>query len=188
VPPTERRPRPPVAPTPGRGGQQHKYLQELIKRWAESRGWKATVEKQILDGLGSVDVALEKGELSVACEISVTTSAEHELGNIQKCLAAGFGHVLVVAMDRKTLTKLGDAAAGAVREEDRARLQFVTPEEVFSSVESLEAEGSGKEETIRGRKVKTRYRGVGVHEQKAKKRVISQMILRTLRRAARDKR
>lgn len=30
---------------------------------------------------------------SIACEISVTTPAEHELANVQKCLAADFEQV-----------------------------------------------------------------------------------------------
>ncbi|MDP9114244.1 MAG: hypothetical protein M3O20_11265 [Acidobacteriota bacterium] len=65
-----------VSRPPGRGGQQHKYLQELIKRWAENRGFAVTVEKSILGGLGLVDVALEKSGRAIACEISVTTDAE----------------------------------------------------------------------------------------------------------------
>lgn len=85
----------------GRGGRQHKYLQELIKRWAESRGYRAIVEKQILGGLGSVDVALEKAGASFACEISVTSTPEQELGNIEKCLAGGFDRVFVVFNEKE---------------------------------------------------------------------------------------
>ncbi|MGH8545615.1 MAG: type IV secretory system conjugative DNA transfer family protein, partial [Gammaproteobacteria bacterium] len=55
-------------PPPGRGGQQHKYLQNLIKRMGEDKGYKATVEKEILGGIGKVDVALEKDATSIACE------------------------------------------------------------------------------------------------------------------------
>ena len=36
---------PSVAPqTPGRGGEHHKYLQQLIKRWAEGRGYRGDSE------------------------------------------------------------------------------------------------------------------------------------------------
>ena len=51
-----RRAAPEVAEPPlaGRGGRQHKYLQELIKRLGESRGYRSTVEKQILGGAGQV--------------------------------------------------------------------------------------------------------------------------------------
>jgi hypothetical protein len=93
--------RPPVAaPTPGRGGEHHKYLQQLIKRWAEARGYSVIIEKPILDGLGSVDVALEKGSRAIACEVSVTTDTQHEIGNVQKCLAAGFQDVILISSER----------------------------------------------------------------------------------------
>src|SRR5262249_3120389 len=91
---------PPATSTPGRGGEHHKYLQQLIKRWAEARGYTVIIEKSILDGLGSVDVALEKGSLSIACEVSVTTDPDHEIGNVQKCLAAGFETVILVSSEK----------------------------------------------------------------------------------------
>ncbi len=65
----------------GRGGTQHKYLQQLIKRSAEERGCRAEVEQPVLGGFGSVDVSLSNSEEKIACEISVTTSSEHELNN-----------------------------------------------------------------------------------------------------------
>lgn len=102
--PSRERPPPPApiavaVPSPGRGGRQHKYLQELIKRWTDSRGYRAEIELAILDGLGSVDVALTKGAHRIACEVSVTTSPEHEVGNVQKCLVAGFTHVVIVSAE-----------------------------------------------------------------------------------------
>src|SRR2546428_5070259 len=45
-------------PLPGRGGLQHKYLQSLVKRLAEKRGFEAQIEKTVLGGHGHVDVAL----------------------------------------------------------------------------------------------------------------------------------
>ncbi len=64
-------------PTLGRGGREHKYLQHLVKRLAEDRGYRATIEQPILGGVGSVDVSLERGEQRIACEISITTTDEH---------------------------------------------------------------------------------------------------------------
>lgn len=82
---------PPAPPIPGRGGPQHKYLQDLIRRWAEDRGYSVTVEKEVLDGMGIVDLVRERrGAEPIACEISVTTSPEHEIQNAQKCLVAGY--------------------------------------------------------------------------------------------------
>jgi excisionase family DNA binding protein len=122
---------------PGKGGQQHKYLQQLVKRWAEDRGYQVSVEKVILDGLGSVDVAMEKGSTRIACEISISTSPEHEAGNIQKCLAAGFSHVLAIATEAKTLEKVRAAVWSELTTGQRKQVQFLTPEQVFSFVDGL---------------------------------------------------
>jgi hypothetical protein len=104
----------------GRGGAQHKYLQNLIKRLAEEKGYSATIEKSILDGLGSVDVALEREGSRIACETTVTTTVEHEIGNVQKCLAAGFEWVVLVAADKKTTTSAKALVSDAVSEKDAA--------------------------------------------------------------------
>jgi excisionase family DNA binding protein len=132
---------PPVAvPTPGRGGEHHKYLQQLIKRWAEARGYAVTIEKPILDGLGSVDVALEKGSRSIACEVSVTTDTQHEIGNIQKCLAAGFQDVILISSEKKLLTSARHALVAALSTAQYRQVKFLTPEETFSFLDGQEAQ------------------------------------------------
>jgi hypothetical protein len=171
-------PSPPV----GRGGAQHKYLQDLIKRWATSKGYRATIEQQILDGMGSVDVALERDGQSIAVEISVSTTVEHEVGNIQKCLAAGFGHVVLISGDRKTIAKAKETVDASFGEEERTRVRVLTPEDFFDFVESLEAYAAGREETVRGYKVKVQYKKVAEGEQKARKQAISQVILGALKK------
>ncbi len=172
----------PATPAAGRGGQQHQYLQRLIKRWAESKGWRAMIEQQILDGLGSVDVALEKGDCRLACEISVTTSPDHELGNVQKCLAAEFSHVVVVSADRKTLRQVSAALESAFDEESRRRVRCLTPEELFAFLDELDATAASKEETVRGYKVKVQYKPLGAGEKETRRQAISQVIARALKR------
>jgi predicted DNA-binding transcriptional regulator AlpA len=125
---------------PGRGGEHHKYLQQLIKRWAEGRGYSVTLEKPVLDGLGIVDVVLEKsGCAPVACEISITTPTEHEVRNAEKCLAAGFEHVFLVAPDKEALARVRSRATSVLKTAQLKKLRFVLPEEVFASVSVLEA-------------------------------------------------
>jgi excisionase family DNA binding protein len=125
--------------TPGRGGEHHKYLQQLIRRWAEARGYAVTIEKEILDGLGSVDVALEKGGRMIACEVSVTTDAEHETGNVQKCLAAGFDEVILISSEKTILTSVRHALVTALSTTQYRQVKFLTPEEAFSFIDGLEA-------------------------------------------------
>ena len=101
-----------------------------------------TIEQPILDGLGSVDVALQKGNRRLACEVSVTTDAEHEVGNVQKCLAAGFDEVILISSEKKLLTSVRHALIAALSTAQYRQVKFLTPEETFSFIESLEAKSS----------------------------------------------
>jgi hypothetical protein len=174
-----------IPPSPGRGGGQHKYLQELIRRWAVSKGYRAVIEEQILGGTGSVDVALHKDSQSIACEISVSTTAEHELMNVQKCVAAGFEHVLVISPDQKTLGALRSLVEANLGPDVHKRVQTLTPEGFFDFVETLEVTAAGGEKTVRGYKVKVQYRKVAETEEQSKKQAISQVILGTLKKLKR---
>lgn len=84
---------------PGRGGAQHKYLQSLVAKLAVDCGFAADIEQRVLGGHGHIDVALKRSDISIAFEISVTTSIEHEVGNLTKCLAAGFNRVVLLCQD-----------------------------------------------------------------------------------------
>jgi len=127
-----------VVPTlPGRGGAQHKYLQALIRRWGEANGWRATVEKSILDGLGSVDVALERDGQSIACEICVTSTAAYEVGNIQKCLAAGFDHIITVVTDRSAFRRVQGAVEATSMTAGVACVEVVLASDVLERLAGL---------------------------------------------------
>jgi hypothetical protein len=173
APPRERAKRPerppevtvPVAGSmPGRGGPEHKYLQSLIKRFAEDRGITVTVEKRVLDGRGHVDIALEREDLSVACEISVSTRLDHEINNLTKCLAAGFDHAVLVCLDSSAVA----AAREAIRGLADHNVQCFTPTDLPLFLESLEQKNdlrtsatssSGlkfKKYSPRGRQIQTR--------------------------------
>jgi len=175
----------PRTPTPqsGRGGAEHKYLQHLVKRLAEDRGWRATVEAEALGGVGQVDVALERDGHRIACEITVTTSTEHELGNIQKCLAAGYDEVLVIANQKKALRSLERQAAEALSPESIARAKFLSPEELVSYLDEKDAATASQMQTVRGYKVKVNYKPVSAADAAARKQAISRVLAQGLRRA-----
>ncbi len=189
VAPTEpvEHPTPVETPTRGRGGAQHRYLQELIRRWAEANGWRADIEERILDGLGNVDVALRKGDHSLACEIAVTTDAEHELQNVQKCLAGGFERVLVVSPEKKTMNRIQSLASGALDEGQVARTSFCTPDELFDLLDGIEAASRSTERTVRGYRVKVRYEMVKPEEKSQKQRTVSAVIARAIKRMGKGK-
>jgi hypothetical protein len=143
----------------GKGGPEHTYLQELIKRWAEERGFRAVVEEQIAGGRESVDIALYRGDLRIACEITVTTPLEYEVGNVEKCLGAGFGMVAVVSLKKARLAKLDTLLRGSLPPDRYEKVQLFTPEELLSWLAGQPVEV--QEGMVRGYKVKVRYRNPG---------------------------
>jgi predicted DNA-binding transcriptional regulator AlpA len=127
-------PQPGTAALPGRGGPQHKYLQSLVKKLAEDRGFAVSLEKTVLDGHGHVDAFLERDALRIGCEISVSTRFDHELGNLTKCLAAGFDYAILLAVDERILVKARQDLA--VAEE---RLRFMAPEALIAFLDEFDA-------------------------------------------------
>jgi len=106
------------APTKGQGSEHHRKLQALIARVAESYGYEAKIECKV--DHGCVDVAIDTGEKSIACEISVTTN-RYEAVNIRKCLTAGFDEVVVIAANRKKVKRLEGSVKAALAGIPRAR-------------------------------------------------------------------
>ena len=127
----------PASPPPdmGRGGAQHQAIQQRIKTAAEGLGYRVTVEKQLLNPQGSVDLALESAGPSIACEISVTTTIDHEFGNVKKCLAAGFAHVAVISGKPERLVQIAEAVKSALSAEDAARVGYYSPDEFLASLQ-----------------------------------------------------
>ncbi|MBX3024671.1 type IV secretion system DNA-binding domain-containing protein [bacterium] len=168
-------------PLLGRGGRQHKYLQHLVKRLAEDRGYRAVIEQPILAGAGSVDVSLEKGERRIACEISVTTETDHEIDNIQKCLAGGYETVVALSSDAKVVRRLKERAAPVLGPETFSRVRFLQPEDLVLFLDELAAGEASGETTVRGYRVKRRYQPVSPEQAELRKQAIAKVLGRTRR-------
>jgi hypothetical protein len=121
------------APLPGRGGVQHKYLQSLVKKLAEDRGFGVELEKRVFDGHGHIDAVLERGALRIAVEISVTTDVEHEVQNLTKCVAAGFEYVALISAERAIL----EAARAAFIGPPLRTLRFLLPESIIPFLDEV---------------------------------------------------
>lgn len=180
---------PPVPTEPktlGRGGRQHKYLQHLVEQLAIGMNFEVEVEKQILDGDGSVDVALKKAEQRFAFEISVTTGTEHEIGNLRKCLKAGFAQIVMVCVEPVALAKLRDTATKELNEADRSRVRYCLPDELPAALIEFSASASAKDAVSHGRKTRVTYRAMSEEEAKRKREAIAQVATQSLRKLKGD--
>ncbi|MES3017435.1 MAG: type IV secretion system DNA-binding domain-containing protein [Bacteroidota bacterium] len=161
---------------------QHRYLQTLIKKMAESRGYKATIEAGTPDGKGKVDVLLEKDDTQIACEVSVTTDAEWELHNIQKCLAAGYGTVICCLGDAKGILKLRRKIQETLSTVDQQKVKVLQPEALFSSLDSIAIAEVPTETTFKGYRVKVSYDAVSDAEMKGKRDSVAKIVADSLRK------
>jgi hypothetical protein len=181
-------PAPVVATAPvGRGGPQHQYLQQLIKRWAQEKGFLVRIEQAVLDGLGSVDVSLERDDRRIACEICVTTGIEHELENVQKCLAAGFEAVFLVAVDQRALRRIREALQTQLDEEQAERVRALAPEELFAFLQqdaAAKKASAAEVSMVKGYKVKVSYSPGGEADGRRRTQAIAQTVLGAMRRLA----
>jgi hypothetical protein len=140
----------------GRGGAQHQSIQKRIKEAAEGLGFRSVIEQPVLEGRGSVDLWLERSGLTIACEISITTTIDHEFRNITKCLKAGVTKVAVICLDEERLHKIANAVSGGLGAELASRVEFFQPEQFIACLKSLPKELEGEKVVTRhGYKVKT---------------------------------
>jgi hypothetical protein len=164
----------------GKGGQEHKYLQHLVKRLAEERGFRAVIEENIGEGR-NVDVLLRREGFTVACEISVTTEIDHELANVVKCAAAGYSRILFISASKRKRDQMLRRASEAIPE---VPLVAVAPEEIVAALESFEAPEATTESTVRGYKVKVKRQSVSPQDVASRRSAIAEVIARSLSKGA----
>jgi len=134
-----------ISVTEEKDKSQHHYLQVLIKKMAEEKGFSAIIEQPTPDGLGRVDVSLEGNGKRIAIEIALTTTDEQELKNIEKCLMAGYDKVILCSPEKKTLEKLKDLVSQQLKRSEQDKVLFSKPEEVSFYLEKIFITSSEKE-------------------------------------------
>ena len=134
-----------------------------------------------------MDVSLERDNKSIACEISVTSTGEQEMKNIQKCLAAGYEEVILLSTDQRGLNALHKRATAELEAASFERIRFLLPEEFVSHLEHAAREERMTEKTVGGYRIKVQYKDVGESETRTRKQAISQVIMQAMRRMKKPK-
>jgi hypothetical protein len=167
----------------GRGGAQHQAIQKRIKELAEGLGFRSVIEKPVLDGHGSVDLWLERNGQNIACEISISTTIDHEVGNVAKCLKAGLPKVAVICSDEERLRKISKAVSGSLGAESAARVEYFQPDAFITYLNALKPPVPQPTETqYGGYKVKRSVPKLSALEQKQKEDIANRIMAETMRR------
>jgi hypothetical protein len=191
-------PKPPAVESPtvkrepprdlGRGGEQHKAIQKRIKEAAASLGFRCVIEQPVLDGLGCVDLFLERGDQKIACEISISTTIDHEVGNVAKCLKSGVPKVAVICLDEERLRKISSAVSGSLGAEAAACVSYYLPDPFIAHLTTLPRTIPKEFEAIDtrwGYKIKRSAPGLTTEERKQKEDVALLMIAEAMRQKPR---
>jgi hypothetical protein len=136
--------------------REHRYLQTFVKKIAEQRDFKASIEEVVENG--RIDVSLVKDSIKIACEIAVSNSLEYEIKNIKKCLNADYSEICIISKDEKHLGRIKERAGNEI--EDQSRMHFFTPNQMTEFLDSLTKNEDKEVKRIRGYRVKVNYRAV----------------------------
>jgi hypothetical protein len=74
-------------------------------------------------------VVLRKPNRAIACEIAITTTIDHEVGNVAKCLRAGFKEVVVIAPSPERLEKIKAGISASLPPSDSSRVAYYHPDD-----------------------------------------------------------
>jgi hypothetical protein len=131
------------AATPGRGSAPHKMIQKLAKEWGEARGFRATLEQDVLGGSGRVDVLLEREGLRVAVEVAVANSPAEVVETVVKDIAAGFDHAVVVSNDVELLRRSEERIKEVVPAKAVGKVRLLSPDGLPAFLDGLGAGDPG---------------------------------------------
>lgn len=124
---------------------------------------------------------MHRDDISIACEISVTSTPEYETQNLAKCLRAGFPRVWSIASDQKRRRAIEEAARKRLPEEDFKRVEFLTMQDIVTMLDALPAI-EATETLVRGYKVKVSRASVTASEAWDRRTTIARVVARSMQR------
>jgi hypothetical protein len=160
---------------------EHRYLQMYIKKMAEARGYKASIEEPTPDGNGSVDVSLERNGKRIACEIGMTTTAEWELHNIQKCITAGYDLVVAIAKSRDMVKVMQKEIRHKIEASLQYKVLVMEAEALFTYLDAEITKEASTETRIKGYRVKVEYGTVSEEEMRRKTEAVTKAVVDSIK-------
>ena len=113
-------------------------IKGAIIRAAGGWGFSHQTEKSVNGGTGRVDIVLSLGKLEVACEISVTTTADHEFErSIRKCLEAGFAKIFLVCDVATRRNRIAEMVVEECSIGERRRVECLTTRDFIVRLREL---------------------------------------------------
>lgn len=171
--------------TPGRGGAEHKEMQQVLKRWGSELGFVVDVEKQV-EG-GSVDVHFERGDKRIACEICLTKAVKRDVALLAHRVKHGFFRIFVVSTSAEHLRDLRAVVEASFSEAEVKLLRFCPPDDMKAHLMEIAAADATREVIQHGRKVRVSFSAVSPEANAAAQEAIIKAVAETKKRKPRKK-
>ncbi len=118
-----------------------------------------------------------------ACEISISTTIDHEVGNVSKCLKAGFLKIAVICLEDDRLKKIEKAISGSLGSESKASVEYFQPDEFINYLKALPVQSAqDKTKVSRGYKVKYSLSNVSEEEKQLREEAAMASIADAMKR------
>lgn len=155
--------------------KEHQYLQKLIRKMGQDRDYLSTLEKETKDG-GRIDVVLERNNVRIAIEISVTNTPSYEVQNLKKCLKEGYAPVILISKNESHLASIEKLAHKEIDKKDLGLIQFIHPDELSKILDMVETKPEPKVEIVQGYRVTTEYDAEINHDSKSIKEHLAKLL------------
>ncbi len=126
------------APQGGRGGTQHREIQEMIKGIGHDLGFGVSIEAKCETSDGAIDVLLRGEETTIAVEVSITTSPEHELENLKKCLKEPVDIILCVSPDNAHRVAIQNLVLEHLPQSQAQKIKYLRPNALAAYLEQFD--------------------------------------------------
>ena len=162
---------------------QHNAIKERIQVQAEALDFTVSLEEMIPPGKGRADMVLRRGNRIVACEISVKSPIEYEVGNIHKCLLGGFADVAFISANRSKLERIRQIFQSSATKEQSDCVAFYSPDSFISRLHDWAADDPAGAEAERGKPRKRKIPLVSGLLSDAERQVREKEMLRQIKEA-----
>lgn len=158
--------------------RKHLDLQNFVKKVAQQRNFKVTLEEQTENG-GRADVGLLKDKTKIAIEISVRNTIDYEVKNIEKCIASGYDYVYMISENIVHLNNIEKRAKEKIKKPKLKKVSFFTPLSLAQQLDNLLKDNSPKTavKRVRGYRVTTNYEA-----NTSPKNPISEILIKTIQK------
>ncbi len=166
--------------------REHIRIQEHIKQVAQSYGFGAVIEEAIANPPGRVDVGIDAQGVPIAVEVAVTNLPTNEVGNIRKCINAGYQIVIVCSDHSKHLEKIESLATNQLSSKELDFVFFCTSSQTVKLLDTLalqyETLNKPKTTTVNGYRVRVNYDATEQWDVESRRDSILKMVVGRMRK------